>query len=163
MNGEVKCGECRTIVADDSLLPEEDRTPCPNCGATTRLRAVGSSLTVLWNVEASTTLDVDDALHAHTADEVRITVEGTQAVETDTAMPGSAVVRPATLIEFPFVADSTFELRIAKEGSSIFFEVSHGGRVIGVGQGDDPVDALLSMLPYMLPPDHPDYPKLPEW
>jgi len=39
-----------------------------------------------------------------------------------------------------------------------YVEVRRRGEVIANGLGDDLVDALLDLLPHMLPPDHPEYP-----
>lgn len=148
MSKEVKCFDCKAVVEDDSLKPEEERTPCPQCGGLVRLISVGDSLAAYWKVEAN------DRGQSRESAEVHVTGEGNVSVK-------GSKTEPVTFVEFPGLAQSQFELRIGSVGSLRALEVSEGGKVLASGLGDDLVEALLSMLPYMLPPDHPEYPKPP--
>ncbi len=117
---------------------------------------VGKSLTVLWNVEAG---------------DPNIVVQGSQAVESDTAKSGSVHVvgegivsasginssEAEVLSELPYTITGRYEVNIAVDESKLAVEVLHEGRCIGLGYGDDIVEALLSLIPYMLPTDHPEY------
>lgn len=68
-----------------------------------------------------------------------------------------------TFIEFPLLANATFELRVnTTDDDKIFIEVSKEGAVLGVGIGSDLVDAFLGMIPCMLPPDRPEYQRFPD-
>jgi hypothetical protein len=44
-------------------------------------------------------------------------------------------------------------------GPMYYVEVARGKEVVASGMGDNLVDALLGVIEFMLPPDHPDYPK----
>jgi hypothetical protein len=37
---QVQCSNCKTTVPDDSILPDDQRTPCPNCGSKGRIQSV---------------------------------------------------------------------------------------------------------------------------
>jgi len=59
-------------------------------------------------------------------------------------------------------ATHSCELRSAPPSDDLeywFVEVVKGDVVVGSGMGDTIVDALLGVIEYMLPPDHPEYPK----
>jgi NAD-dependent SIR2 family protein deacetylase len=163
MPREVKCADCHTLVEDDHLEPKERRKPCAECGGLDRLITVGDSLDARWSVRAT----VSDSLDARWRVEANKSAEshagvahvtGTGAVN----VSGSKTEPASTFLELPLPVNAKYELRIAEEESILYIEVSKDETVLGCGQGDDIVEALLSMLPYMLPRDHPEYPKLPD-
>ena len=56
MAGQIECGGCHAQIPDDSALPDDRRTPCPHCQSKARIHsahvttAVGTSVSILWNV-----------------------------------------------------------------------------------------------------------------
>jgi hypothetical protein len=38
MENQVQCSDCKTLLPDDSALPDEQRTPCPKCGSKGRIQ-----------------------------------------------------------------------------------------------------------------------------
>jgi len=145
MAREVKCAGCKRPIADDIDISVDERQPCEVCGFRQRLMAVGVSLTALWNVEA-------------------LAVPGKQAGEATVAMAGKPRVDPDpdTIVEFPLLADKSFKVEIGHDESMVWVRVVHSGRTVGWGCAATLVDALLGALPFMLPPDHPDHPPLPD-
>ncbi len=90
------------------------------------------------------------------SDKVSVTGEGVVTVS------GSKIEAAKTFLELPLAVTATYELRIAEEESILYIEASEGGKVLGLGAGDNREDALLDMILYLLPRDHPEYPELPD-
>ena len=56
MAGQIQCGNCETMVPDDSALSDDKRTPCPKCGSKARIHNVQVSCTVSVSVTATATV-----------------------------------------------------------------------------------------------------------
>ncbi len=58
--------------------------------------------------------------------------------------------------DFPLSADARLNLAILDNTASVW--ITSNGQVIEWGMGDDIEEALLDLLPYLLPTDHPGHP-----
>ncbi len=137
--------------------------PCAKCGGLDRLITVGDSLDARWSVRTivSDTLDTrwkveaNNPAESHSGD---AHVTGTGVVN----VSGSRTDPAKTFVELPFPATAKYEFAISTEGPILFIEVSKDGEVLGLGAGDDIQDALIQMVMYLLPRDHPGYPESPD-
>jgi DNA-directed RNA polymerase subunit RPC12/RpoP len=150
-DADVTCGQCGAILdVDPASSAATDRTPCPNCGSTSR-GVVIHPRTIEGKVELSGSVGTAKRSAAHGEITFSANSSGVVTGVDETAPPltilGQEVVHRCELV-------------ICKpndEGVATFAVLDDQGEVVALGYGDSVDDAMPDLMLSMLPPDHPDF------
>jgi hypothetical protein len=145
----VTCSACGAALPRDFTQTARVREPCPSCGSlkrTVHLSAQGflglsGSATVVAHADAVAQAQVA-AQDAHVTTTESVAPTEPELTSTGLEVKHSGQVKWAPLDNGTWLAEV----------------VSTGGE-IKTGIGDDLSDALLELILYLLPSDHPQYPK----
>ena len=142
----VMCTACGQALGDLAGQSLEERTPCPRCGSEARTISVAVSGTLTGegtltaggppsaaSSKLSTRADADGARDSDTG------VGSTQL--------GLEVLRSCK-VNFAHVHGDVVAVEV----------INDQGKVLASGLGDNNVDALLDIIAYLLPVDHPEFP-----
>ena len=148
MARSVTCLDCGYLIETGPPVEPSHPQPCPQCGSLSR-RVIGIATAALGFTATAKGEAFDAKVVAFTddvglTDEVEVTV-GEQPKMTDVG-----------------VAAHSCEFRVTlttDDAPAYYVEVARGEEVVASGMGDNLVDALLGVIEFMLPPDHPEYPK----
>jgi hypothetical protein len=151
---EARCANprCPThpIIIDDYDLPSEQRRPCPVCGSRSRAfsRLIRDSATISDSVSVHT-----DAGMA----EVRAVTQAAAVLTAESVLTAEAEVLPGrlTLLGLPATHELVvvFADLIDEPDPPCIIEIqSPDGRLLTMGAGKNPADALSVLFERMLPP-----------
>ena len=151
----VHCLDCDRLIEEGPPNPLQDPQPCQNCGSLRRRVAV--TATAYIGVASHT-----QSQGLKITDDVGLSDQAVVKLEPAAIKLEALALRPEpTSTTTIGAATHTCEVRmspVGDDGELTYAEVVREGKVISAGVGDDAVDALLGVIEYLLPPDHPEYP-----
>jgi len=125
----VRCGRCSTALAESQDVAPKNRTPCPQCGSTTR------------------TFDLTGTLVAG------VGVSADVVAMTSAATAQASAATPKVVVET--LEDAGFDvqwLRLSQGGAWLVRVFDRQGDLIDVAEADDPQEAILTVSERLLPP-----------
>jgi len=125
-----RCGNCKTVLAEPSDTPPEQRIPCPNCGSKVRQFEKNLTATVVASADVMTV--------------------GTRAEARAEGIPGAARIDQ--------LEDAGFDvqwIRLSEGGPWMVRVFDRQGNYIEGSVQHDPQDALLAVSERLLPPPGP--------
>jgi hypothetical protein len=148
----VTCSDCGVSLNDPASTATDPSKPCPSCGSLARTVQVTGSASIGVTVTAS----VDVRAHAEVAEATA------RAFDATVTTARSPEVWRHQLTSMGLAAKDVSLVKWAPltEGTWLVEVVNTNGDIKTVMCDDDGrPDALLELILYMLPPDHPDYPQ----
>lgn len=148
----VTCSRCGEALDEAVGMPVEARAPCPKCGSTARtvhLRDADSAgLTDGATLAVHADLRAEAAVTRVVVPDATVVLRGAPTIETLTSMG----------LEAQHV--STFKWAEVTDGHWLVEVTNRNGDIKAVLCDDaGQADALLALIEYALPPDHPEYPQ----
>jgi hypothetical protein len=147
MARSVTCLDCGYLIETPPVEPSHPQ-PCPQCGSLSR--RVSGIATAVLGFTATAKGEAFDATVVAITDDVGPTDEVEVTVEKQPKMTDVGVATHSCEFRMTPTTD---------DPPAYYVEVVRDEEVVASGMGDNLVDALLGVIEFMLPPDHPEYPK----